>query len=104
MANFHFNQKSLNHFNKKNPESLKMMSELGLAEWTMPIFGVFAISVGVLLLLQKTFFLGNLLNALSVVFIMAMSLRAGNIKIALMEIPFLAIPLLLIWLKYPFKN
>ncbi|TRW27162.1 hypothetical protein FMM05_00505 [Flavobacterium zepuense] len=89
---------------KKNPESLKMMSQLGLAEWTMPVFGVSAILVGILLLLPRTFFIGNLLNALSVVFIMAFALRAGNYRIALIEIPFLAIPLLLIWLKYPFKN
>lgn len=89
---------------KKNPESFKMMTELGLAEWTMPMFGVTAMLVGVLLLIPKTFFFGNLLNALSVVFIMAMALRAGNIRIALIEIPFLLIPLLLIWLKYPFRN
>jgi hypothetical protein len=93
---------SLNY--KKNPESFKMMSELGLAEWTMPVFGVLAILTGVLLLIPKTFFFGNLLNALSVVVIMAMALRAGNTRIALIEIPFLLIPLVLIWLKYPFKN
>lgn len=93
---------SLNY--KKNPESFKMMSELGLAEWAMPVFGMLAIAVGVLLLIPKTFFLGNLLNAISIIFIMAMALRAGNIKIAVMEIPFLLIPLVLIWLKYPFKN
>lgn len=80
------------------------MSQLGLAEWTMPVFGVLAMMVGVLLLIPRTFFMGNLFNALSVVFIMAMALRAGNIKIALIEIPFLLIPLLLIWLKYPFKS
>ena len=89
---------------KKNPESFKMMSELGLAEWAMPVFSVLALSVGILLLIPKTFFIGNLLNALSVVFIMAMALRAGNTRIALIEIPFLLIPLLLIWLNYPFKN
>jgi len=93
---------SLNY--KKNPESFKMMSQLGLAEWTMPVFGISAILVGILLLLPKTFFISNLLNALSVVFIMAFALRAGNYVIALIEIPFLAIPLLLIWLKYPFQN
>ncbi|RYC51024.1 hypothetical protein [Flagellimonas olearia] len=89
---------------KKNPESLKMMGDLGLTTWSMPVFGAAAIVVGFLLVIPKTFFIGNLLNALSVVFIMALALRSGNIKIALIEIPFLAIPLILIWLKYPFKN
>jgi hypothetical protein len=35
---------------------------------------------------------------------MALSLRAGNIKMALIEIPFLILPLIMIWLKYPFKG
>lgn len=89
---------------RENPESFKMMSELGMAEWTMPVFAVLAMSVGVMLLIPKTFFIANLLNALSVVLIIALALRAGNLRIALIEIPFLLIPLLLIWLKYPFKN
>jgi hypothetical protein len=93
---------SLNY--KKNPESFKMMSELGLAEWAMPVFGVFAMAVGLLMGIPRTFFIGNLLNAVSIVFIMAMALRVGNIKIALIEIPFLLIPLLLIWFKYPFTK
>ncbi|WP_207509324.1 hypothetical protein [Telluribacter humicola] len=89
---------------RKNPESIKMMSELNLVEWAMPVLGVLTVLMGILLLIPRTFFFGNLLNALSVVFIMAMALRAGNSRIALLEIPFLLIPLLLIWLKYPFKN
>lgn len=95
----------LGSFNyKKNPESLRMMSELGFAEWTMPVFSFSAILVGILLLIPKTFFIGNLLNAISVLFIMTFALQAGNFRIALIEIPFLAIPLLLIWLKYPFTK
>lgn len=89
---------------KKNPESFKMMAELGMAEWTMPVFGVLAMSVGLMLLISKTFFIGNLINALSIVLIMALAMRAGNLRIAMIEIPFLLIPLLLIWLKYPFTK
>lgn len=88
----------------KNPETLKMASELGISELFIPFFGVLAIAIGVLLLIPKTFFLGSLVNAISIVLIMALALRAGNYKMALMEIPFLLIPLLMIWLKYPFKN
>lgn len=89
---------------KKNPETLKMLSELGISEMFIPFFGVLTIAIGVLLLIPKTFFLGNLLNAISIVLIMALALRAGNYKMALIEIPFLLIPLIMIWLKYPFKN
>ena len=89
---------------KKNPESLKMMNELGISESFITILGALTIVIGILLLIPKTFFLGNLLNAIAIVLIMSLALRAGNYKIALMEIPFLALPLIMIWLKYPFKN
>lgn len=89
---------------KNNPQSLKMMNELGISESVIPLFGVVTVAIGILLLIPKTFFLGNVLNAMSIVLIMALALRAGNIKMVLIEIPFLALPLILIWLKYPFKN
>lgn len=89
---------------KNNPASLKMMNELGISEPAIPFLGFLTIAIGILLLIPKTFFAGNLLNAVSIVLIMALALRAGNYKIALMEIPFLALPLILIWLKYPFKD
>ncbi|KEO72710.1 hypothetical protein [Anditalea andensis] len=89
---------------QKNPASLKMMNELGIGEALIPYLGLLTIVIGVLLLIPKTFFLGNVLNAISIVLIMSLALRAGNYKIALIEIPFLALPLIMIGLKYPFKN
>lgn len=89
---------------KKHPESLKMMNELGITESMIPIFGGMTLIIGVLLLLPKTFFIGNLLNAISIVIIMALAVRAGNFKMALIEIPFLIMPLVMIWLKYPFTK
>ena len=87
---------------KKHPESLKMMNELGITETMIPIFGGLTILIGILLIIPKTFFLGNMLNAISIVIIMALAIRSGNFKMVLMEIPFLIMPLVLIWLKYPF--
>jgi len=90
---------------KKHPESLKMMNELGITETMIPFFGGITILIGVLLLIPKTFFLGNTLNAISILVIMALAVKAGNFKMAVMEIPFLILPLIMIWLKYPFiKN
>lgn len=87
---------------KNNPESLKMMTNLGISESLAPWLGAFTVLVAILLLIPKTFFLGNVLSALSIVLIMALALNAGNIKMAMIEIPFLIIPLVMIWLKYPF--
>ena len=89
---------------KNNPQSIKMMSDLGINESFVPFLGVLTIVVAILQLVPKTFFFGNLLNSILILLIIALSLKAGNYKIALIEIPFLMIPLIMIWLKYPFKN
>lgn len=89
---------------KNNPASLKMMSELGIRESYIPLLGCTTIIVGILLLFPRTFFIGNLISAMIILIIIALSLKAGNHTIALMEIPFLAMPLVMIWLKYPFRN
>ncbi|MGK9124387.1 hypothetical protein M1D52_09710 [Olivibacter sp. SA151] len=89
---------------KDHPEPAKMMAELGIKESYVPIMGIVMILIGLLLLFPRTFFLGNVLNAVSILLIMALALNAGNTKMALIEIPFLIMPLILIWLKYPFKS
>jgi len=88
---------------KNNPESVKMMESIAISEAFIPYLAFVAIAVGVLLLIPYTFFLGNMINAFMVVMIMGLALRAGNYRIALIEIPFLVMPLVMIWLKYPFK-
>jgi hypothetical protein len=91
-------------FQPASVEQAKMMEILGVTKSTMPYFGVFSILIGLMLFFPQTFFISNVLNAVTIVLIMALSLRAGNFRIALMEIPFLALPLIMIWLKYPSKN
>ena len=100
--NFKHGWETLNF--KSNPATVKAMADLGISETAAPYFGVLTFIIGILLLIPKTFFLGNLLNAMSIVLIMALAVRAGNFKMVLLEIPFLALPLAMIWLKYPFKN
>ncbi|AYQ35607.1 hypothetical protein [Runella sp. SP2] len=90
-------------FQPATAEQAKMMADLGIAKSFMPFVGALSIIIGLMLLFPQTFFVGNLLNAIVILLIMAFSLRAGNVKMAFIEIPFLALPLLLIWLKYPFK-
>ncbi len=91
-------------FQPANAEQAKMMANLGITKSVMPYFGALSILVGLMLLFPQTFFISNVLNAVTIVLIMALSLRAGDYKMALIEIPFLALPMILIWLKYPFKS
>jgi hypothetical protein len=89
---------------KSDSPTAGMMADLHIDKTFVPYLGVFTLLIGVLLLFPKTFFLGNLLNAISILTIMALALHTGHIRIALIEIPFLIMPLVLIWLQYPFKN
>lgn len=91
-------------FQPANADQTKMMADLGITKTAMPFVGVFSILVGLMILFPQTFFLGNLLNAITIVLIMALSLQAGNVKMALIEIPFLAMPLILIGLKHPLNQ
>jgi len=90
--------------NNVKPEQRKMLSELGINKSAGFMLGLLTLSVGVLVLIPQTFFIGNLFNAASILLIMTLGLRAGNTKIALIEIPFLVIPLVLIYLGHPFKK
>lgn len=89
---------------KSNPASVKEIAALGISESSIPFLGCLTIVIGVLLLFPKTFRYGNILNAISIVFIMSLAVRAGNYKMFMIEIPFLVMPFVMIWLKYPFRN
>ena len=91
-------------FQPANAQQAQMMTDLGITKGMMPYFGVFSILIGLMLFFPQTFLLSNILHTIVIVLIMALSLNAGNYKLALIEIPFLAMPMLMIWLKYPFKS
>jgi hypothetical protein len=86
------------------PETVNMLAELGIGEIGGKVMSVITLAVGLLILFPQTFFAGNLLNAAVILLIMALALKTGNLKTALIEIPFLLIPLVMIWLGHPFKK
>lgn len=90
-------------FRKPSEEYIHMMSVLGITDAMRMVFGLWAIIMAILVLFPKTFFLGNALRAVQLVAMMAFALKAGNYKFALIEVPFLIVPLLLIYLGHPFK-
>ena len=85
-------------------ESADMFAELRISKTVLYIISILSLAVGIMIFFPQTFFAANLINAVTVLLIMALSLRVGNIKIALIEIPFLLMPLLLIYLGHPFKR
>ena len=86
------------------PEEASLFNNLGLSRSVLILVSALTLLGGILVLIPQTFFAANLLNAAIILFLMAFLLKAGNLKAALIEIPFLLMPLLLIWLGHPFKK
>ncbi|HLO45983.1 MAG TPA: hypothetical protein VK175_16700 [Leadbetterella sp.] len=91
-------------FQPSSVQQIETMSHLGIKQTFLPFFGVISFAIGAMLFIPKTFFLANVLNVLLYAFIMALLLKAGDHGLAIVEIVFIAIPLLMIKLKYPFKK
>ncbi|MDB5255934.1 MAG: hypothetical protein JWM14_629 [Chitinophagaceae bacterium] len=84
------------------PENRVMMEGLNISKTLIHIIGILTLLGALLILFPPTFFWGNVLNAGLIVLMMSLFIRSDNFKGLLIEIPFLVIPLLLIWLKHPF--
>ncbi|MBE9464730.1 hypothetical protein ACFP1I_18105 [Dyadobacter subterraneus] len=82
---------------------VELFNKLNVSPGAIKIIGVLSILGALLILAPQTFFIGNLLNAVVILFLMAMFLNVSEIKATIIEVPFLIAPLLLIYLKYPFE-
>ncbi|MBE9583300.1 hypothetical protein IM792_02460 [Mucilaginibacter sp. JRF] len=98
----------LNHgsrvFRKPSAAYAEMMLSLGITDPVRIVFGLWAIAAALLTVFPATFFWGNTLRAIQLILMMALVLKAGNYKFALIEIPFLLLPLLLIYLGHPLRS
>ena len=66
--------------------------------------GVFSLVTGVLLLFPQTFLLSNVMNGCGIFYIAAVQAQNRNLRGTLVEIPFLLLPLVMIYLGHPFKR
>ena len=82
-----------------SPAAKALIGSLGISR-PVGLGGLNLLAAG-LLLFPPTFFTGNFLHAASILLIMAYTLRADHLQTVLIEVPFLLLPLLLIWLKHP---
>ena len=57
-----------------------------------------------MLLFPRTFFWANLISALLFVVLIAFALNNHALKIALTEVPFLMLTMVLIWLGHPLRS
>lgn len=83
------------------PETMVIMEGLKISATLIKIIGVLTLLGAVLILLPSTFFWGNVLNAFLILGMMVLFTRANDLKGVLIEIPFLLIPFVLLYLKHP---
>ncbi len=90
--------------NTMSVEEAKMMTDIGIGKNLILPISILSFAICLLVLFPQTFFIGNIINAILILLIMAMALKAGETKIALIEIPFLMLPLIMIYLGHPLKS
>lgn len=87
-----------------NTEMLGMLSEWGIGATVASIMGVLTLGAAILVLFPKTFFYGNVITAIVIIYIIASQLLHGDLRSAAIELPFLIIPLVLLYLGHPFSE
>lgn len=86
------------------PEMLEMFGKWNLSRNVVVINGAVTLVASALILFPKTFVWGNFLLAVGILLIICWHLMDKNFKGALIEIPFLLLHLLIIYLQYPLKH
>ena len=86
------------------PEMMEMFSKWGFGKTGLMINGAVTILAAILILFPKTFVWGNFLMAAGILLIICFHLLDKDLKGVAIEIPFLLLNLLIIYLQHPLKN
>ncbi|MFN8336363.1 MAG: DoxX family protein [Cyclobacteriaceae bacterium] len=83
------------------PEVLHMFHKWNIGKYGVMTIGFFTILSAVLMLIPKTFLWGNFLMAAGILLMMCLHLHDRDLKGAAIEIPFLLLSLVIIYLRHP---
>lgn len=86
------------------PEMMEMFSKWDFNKTGLIINGAVTMIAAILILLPKTFVWGNFLMAAGILLIICFHLLDKDFKGVLVELPFLLLNLVIIYLQHPFKN
>ncbi|MFC0182687.1 hypothetical protein SAMN04515674_12119 [Pseudarcicella hirudinis] len=86
------------------PGETNMFIQWNFSKIIQIVIGVLTIASGLFILFPQTFFSGNLINCTIILLIMGFHLKDRNLKEALIEVPFLLIPLIMIYLRHPLEK
>ncbi|MBB4805266.1 membrane-anchored protein YejM (alkaline phosphatase superfamily) [Chryseobacterium defluvii] len=85
-------------------EMTEMFGKWGFNRVALAINGAFTIAAALLILFPKTFVWGNFLMAAGILLIICLHLMDKDLKGVLIELPFLLLNLIIIYLQHPLKN
>lgn len=85
------------------PEMLEMFGKFGFSKNAVMINGIVTILSAILILFPKTFVWGNFLMAAGILMIICLELLHKDLKGAAIELPFLLLNLVIIYLQHPLK-
>lgn len=86
------------------PEMMAMFGKWGFDKTGLMINGAVTILASVMILFPKTFVWGNFLMAAGILLIICFHLLDKDFKGVMIELPFLFLNLLIIYLQHPLKN
>ncbi|QEC43923.1 DoxX family protein [Pseudobacter ginsenosidimutans] len=86
------------------PEMLQMFSKWGFGRNGVMINGAITIIAALLILFPKTFVWGNFLMAAGILLIICFQLLDKDLKGAAIELPFLLLNLVILFLQHPLKK
>lgn len=85
------------------PEMLEMFGKWNFSKNAVIINGAITLLASLLILFPKTFVWGNFLMAAGILMIICLQLLNKDLKGAAIEIPFLLLNLVIIYLQHPFR-
>ncbi|MCD0468386.1 hypothetical protein [Flavobacterium sp. JAS] len=85
-------------------EMMEMFEEFNFNKTEILLFGITTLGSGILIFFPKTFLAGNFLMAATILLLIFLQIQNQNIKGAFIEIPFLAMNLILVYWKHPFTK
>jgi hypothetical protein len=89
---------------RSTPAKVQEALHISLNRPTILTLGILTCLGAVLLLFPSTFFAANFISAAVILYLAAVQSRAHNLRGALVELPFVLLPLLVLYLGYPFKH
>jgi hypothetical protein len=89
---------------RSTPAKVLETLHISLSQPTVLTIEIFTCVGAVLVLFPQTFFAANFISAAVVLYLAAVQSKAHNLRGALIELPFVLLPLLLLYLGYPFKH